>query len=103
MVRLLVLGLLASCLGCGSIVRVRGAIGSQVISGSVSTAQVSLITDQGLTITITLVTFLQNGINSSLSFCGDQSSQFIPGESVQVSFTPAQPCANVLQVIITGP
>lgn len=104
MVRLLVLVLIASSLGCGSIVRIRGAIGSQVISGTVNAAQISLITNEGLTITVTVVTFFQNGINSSLSFCGDRTSQFIPGESVETSFTPGQPCANVLQVIIiSGP
>ena len=105
--RLLVFALLAAGLvtfcGCGTNFRVSGAINPQFITGTVSSAQVLVVTDGGVLITVTLVTFEQQGIASSMNFCGNQTSQFVPGDFVEASFTPGQPCASVLQIIINGP
>jgi hypothetical protein len=103
--RLLVFALTAVSLGwsgCGTSFYVRGAINSQIIRGTVSAVEISIVTDSGVMLTVTLVTFLQGGNLTTVNFCGDQTSQFLPGQFVEASFTPGQPCASVLQ-IINGP
>ncbi len=105
--RLLVLAVLAFVLplapGCGTNFVIRGALNSQVISGNVGSVQVSFIDNGEVLVTITVVTFVQEGASSTMNFCGDQSSQFVPGDFVQASFTPGTPCNSVLQVSVNGP
>jgi hypothetical protein len=105
--RLLVLALITASLttwgGCGASFFVRGALNSQIITGTVHTAAVSVITSEGVVITVTLVTFIQSGNPATITFCGDQTSQFISGQLVAATFTPGQLCASVLQIVVTGP
>ncbi len=106
MKRLLSLILAASlaqvCAGCGNIF-IRGAIqpGFSSITGSVSIVQLTVVTgDNGTTVQVTFVTFVQNGMLSTISFCGDQTSQFPLQQLLRTDFNPGQLCANIIVVVI---
>ena len=106
MKRLLCISLLA-CLvttltGCGNIF-FRGALPgvSSSVSGAVSVVQLSaVIGENGTTVQITLVTFLQGGTSSTIGFCGDRRSQFPMQQTVRAEFNPGQTCASIVSVVI---
>ena len=97
----LVLCLAAISPGCGNVF-IGGAIHPAVstITGTVSFIQVNTIISSGSVTQVTFVTFLSNGTTSSIGFCGDQSSQFPLNQTVTMNFTPGQPCATLVLVVI---
>jgi hypothetical protein len=100
--------LLAVCLvlvlaGCGNVF-IRGALpgGISSVSGAVSFIQLTAIIGQnGTTVDVTFVTFLQNGASSTIGFCGDQRNRFSMEQSVRANFTPGQTCASIVAIVIT--
>jgi hypothetical protein len=104
----LLAGLLAVCLtclcaSCGNVFIDGGFQARQSsLSGTVSFVEVNTVISGGMSIEITFVTFFQNGISSSMNFCGDQSSQFPLNQTVTTNFTPGQPCATLVIVVIVG-
>lgn len=90
--------LLISASGCGSKFFIRGAINTDTVSGTVSTVQITSVSDSGTFVTVTLVTFLQSGMPSSVNFCGDQRAKFPLDTFVRASFTKSQACADILQI-----
>jgi hypothetical protein len=100
--------LLSVCLvlisaGCGNVF-IRGALpgGVSSISGSVSFIQLTaIIGDNGTTVDVTFVTFLQDSASSTIGFCGDQRDRFSMQETVRANFTPGQTCASIVTIVIT--
>ena len=100
--------LLAVCLvlvsaGCGNVF-VRGALpgATSSVSGLVSVVQISaIIGDNGTTVQVTFVTFLQGGASSTIGFCGDERSRFPVQQTIRADFTPGQTCASIVAIIIT--
>jgi hypothetical protein len=97
----LVVPLLLFSTGCGNIF-VRGAIETRsTIQGSVSIVQLgNVLNGTGGTVQVTFVTFLQNGISSTIAFCDDQANLFLLDQTVRVNFSPGQSCATVIVVVI---
>ena len=98
----LVVCLVTTLNGCGNVF-VRGALpgGVSSINGSVSVVQLSaVIGENGTTVQVTFVTFLQAGASSTIGFCGDQRSQFPVQKTVRAEFNPGQPCANIVTIVI---
>jgi hypothetical protein len=97
---LLVLSLLLLSTGCGKVF-IRGAIeAGSTIQGSVSLVQLGNALSGMETVQVTFVTLLQNGISSTIGFCGNQTTLFPLNQTVRVTFNPGQPCATVLAVVI---
>jgi hypothetical protein len=92
--------LLAALCGCGSKFFVRGAINTGTVSGTVSAVELSIVSDNGASVTVTLVTFLESGMPNSMNFCGDQRSLFPLDQFVRASFTPTPECASIVQITI---
>ena len=105
MQRLLIILLLASlCVNvtaCGNVF-VRGALlTNSSISGSVSIVQLSSVIDgSGSSVQVTLVTFLQEGTSSSMTFCGNQTSLFPLNQTVRAQFNLGGSCATIVTVVI---
>lgn len=96
----LVVALLLFSTGCGNVF-IRGDIQGSIIQGSVSTVQLgNVLNETGETVQVTFVTFLENGISSSLTFCNDQTALFPLDQTVRVNFNPAQPCATIIVVVV---
>jgi hypothetical protein len=92
----LILALLLLSTGCGDAF-IRGAIQTgSTIQGTVGVVQ--LDTDEA--IEVTFVTLVQNGISSTIGFCGDQSALFPLDQIVRVNFNPGTQCATVIAVVI---
>ncbi len=72
------------------------------ITGTVTFVEVNNVISGGTSVEVTFVTFLQDGLSSSMTFCGDQSSQFPLNQAVTTNFNPGQPCATLVIVIIIG-
>ena len=89
---------LATCMmvtlaGCGSVFFVGGAInpGTSTVIGIVSVVQISaVIGDNGSTVQVTFVTFLNNGSSSTVGFCGDERDRFPMQQTVRANFTPGR-------------
>ncbi|HET7207881.1 MAG TPA: hypothetical protein VFI95_15000 [Terriglobales bacterium] len=94
---LLVLLAVSALPGCGNVF-IRGAINPGFVRGTVSVLQLSTAFDNGVFLTVTLVTFEQSSTATTLTFCGDQSSMFLVNNFFQVSFTPGTPCDSILQI-----
>jgi hypothetical protein len=100
---LLVVCLVATLTGCGNIF-VRGILPGNVssVSGTVSIVQLSFVMgDNGSTVQVTFVTFLQEGTSSTLGFCGDQLDRFPMQQTVRADFNPGQTCDNIVTIVIT--
>lgn len=94
-----VAGLILSCAGCGAVF-IGGAITPGLtFKGTVSAAQLSAVNGN---VQVTFVTFLQNGLSSSMTFCGNQTNFFPPNQTVQVNFNSGQPCATLVLVVVIG-
>jgi hypothetical protein len=96
----LVTCLVVTLAGCGNVF-VSGAVtgGSSSVIGAVSIVQFSaIIGENGTTIQVTFVTFLENGTSSTVGFCGDQRSRFPMQQTVRTEFNPGRSCANILDV-----
>lgn len=89
--------------GCGSF-RISGALNPASVSvanGTVSFVQFTAIFDNNMSmVNVTVVTLSALSGNTTLTFCGNQSSQFTMSTSVQISFTPSQPCSTLVAVIV---
>jgi hypothetical protein len=97
----LALLLLTTSLGCGDVF-FRGALQTSTISGTISVVQLSVVVaGDGTNVSVTFVTFLQAGTSTTIGFCGDQRSQFPMNQFIRATFTPGQPCASVVQIVIT--
>jgi hypothetical protein len=97
------LGLVITLTGCGNIF-VRGALPGNVstISGTVGTVQLTVVIgNDGATVQVTFVTFLQSGAASTVGFCGDRRDQFPLDQTVRAEFNPGQPCASIVTIVIT--
>ncbi len=88
--------------GCGNVF-VRGFWngGTQTVSGTVSIVQLSFVVDGNVSTQVTVITFTDNFASSTVSFCGDQRTQFPLNDFVQATFAPGQPCSNLFNVVIT--
>ncbi|HMH06173.1 MAG TPA: hypothetical protein VK513_05205 [Terriglobales bacterium] len=98
----LVLCLVPTLPGCGNVF-IRGALPavSSSVSGSVSVVQLTaVIGENGTTVQVTFVTFLQAGASSTVGFCGDQRSQFPLQQTVRANFNPGQTCASIVTIVI---
>lgn len=102
----LLAALLALCLGiassgCGNVF-IGGGFqpGFSTITGTVSFIEVNTVISNGTFVEVTFVTFFANGVSSRIGFCGDQSSQFPLNQTVTTNFTPGQPCATLVVVVI---
>lgn len=83
---------------CGNFM-IQGAINTnaQTANGMVSFVQLTFVNGD---VQVTIVT-LQNSFGASnFTFCGDQTSQFPVNDQVKATFTAAQPCSNLLNVVI---
>ena len=98
----LLLCLVLTLPGCGNIF-IRGALpaSSSSVSGTVSVVQLSaVIGENGTSVQVTFVTFLQSGLSSTVGFCGDQRDQFPMQQIVRAAFNPGTPCASILTIVI---
>ena len=95
---LLVVGLSLFGVGCGNTF-FGGAIrpGVSTVSGFVSIVQLTVVDGN---VQVTFVTFLDNGISSTLAFCGDQRSRFPMNENVRTNFNPGQPCGSIVTIVV---
>jgi hypothetical protein len=94
--------LLATITACGNVF-FRGALpgAPSSISGAVSVVQLSaIIADNGTTVQVTFVTFLQAGTSSTIGFCGDERSRFPLEQTVRAEFNPGQTCASVVTIVM---
>jgi hypothetical protein len=88
--------------GCGDVF-VRGSwnSGTQTVSGFVSVVQLTIvISGDNVSTQVTVVTLTNHFNSSTISFCGDQRTQFPLNQFVQANFLPGQPCANLFTVAI---
>ncbi len=102
LIALLSSSLFLTCSGCGNVF-FRGALGGGNVvttTGFVSVVEFTTVFGNGTSTQGTVVTFLFNGTSSTLTFCGDQRSQFPMNQLVRANFTPSQPCDNLLLVVI---
>jgi hypothetical protein len=99
--RLLFLPLFLLVAGCGAI-RVSGALNASNTSTSIGTVSfvhfTAIFGSNGTLINVTIVTLVAPPANT-LTFCGNQSSQFTMNTAVQVSFMPGQSCSNLISVV----
>jgi hypothetical protein len=100
--RLWLLPFLLLLVGCG-VIRISGAINptnATVVAGTVSFVQFTAIFDStGTLINVTVVTLAVPQATNTLTFCGNQASQFTMNSAVQISFTPTtQACSNLISV-----
>jgi hypothetical protein len=98
----LLLCLVLSLPGCGNIF-IRGSLpaGSSTVSGLISVVQLSAVVgENGTTVQVTFVTFVQFGASSTVGFCGDQRSQFPIQQTVHTDFNPGTQCASIVEIVI---
>jgi hypothetical protein len=96
------LALLLPIPGCGNVF-VSGFtnFGAQTVSGFVSIVQVTVVINgNNVSTQITVVTFTNNFASSTVSFCGDQRTQFPLNDFAQATFLPGQPCSDLFNVVI---
>src|SRR5437868_14631096 len=99
---LLPICLITTLTGCGNIF-VRGALppAFSTVSGAVSVVQLSAIVgENGTTVQVTFVTFLQDGTSSTIGFCGDKRSEFPMQQTLRAEFRPGSPCASIVTIVI---
>jgi hypothetical protein len=96
------LALLLLIPGCGNVF-VSGFtnFGAQTVSGFVSVVQFTIVVNgNNVSTQVTVVTFTNNFTSSTMSFCGDQRTQFPLNDFAQATFMPGQPCADLVNVAI---
>jgi hypothetical protein len=96
--------LIVTLAGCNSVFFVGGAInpGTSSVIGTVSVVQISaVIGDDGSTVQVTFVTFLNNGSSSTVGFCGDERDRFPMQQTVRANFTPGRTCASIVTIVVT--
>jgi hypothetical protein len=105
--QLFLASLLLLVTGCGSSFRIAGGLNvpaMSVVAGTVSFVQFTAIFDSsGALVNVTIVTLATTPTPSTLTFCGNQTSQFTMTHSVQVSFNPGTSvCSNLVSVVNRG-
>ena len=96
------LALLLLIAGCGNVF-VRGSLngGTRTVSGVVSIVQLTVVvTGDNASTQVTVVTLANNFATSTVSFCGDQRTQFPLNGFARATFLPGQPCADLFNVVI---
>ncbi len=89
--------------GCGTyfVGFVSNPAGSQTISGTVSTVQLTSTRDiTGETIILTAVTFMNSATATTINFCGDQRKEFSADQEVQVEFNTGVYCSRLWTVVV---
>jgi hypothetical protein len=72
---------------------------SSTANGTVSFVHFTAIfNDAGTLINVTVVTLATPPLNNTLTFCGNQTSQFPMSTAVQISFVPNPTCASLVSV-----
>ena len=105
--QLFLASLLLLVTGCGRSFRIAGGLNvpaMSVVAGTVSFVQFTAIFDSsGALVNVTIVTLATTPTPSTLTFCGNQTSQFTMTHSVQVSFNPGTSvCSNLVSVVNRG-
>lgn len=97
----LIISALVVSTGCGNVF-IRGAtVTDSTLTGSVSFVQLgNIVNGSGGTVQVTFVTFVQNGLSSTIGFCDNQTNLFPLDETVRVNFNPGQPCATIILVVV---
>jgi hypothetical protein len=67
----------------------------QTANGTVSTVQFTFMNGSS---SVTIVTLANQSAANTLSFCGDQRSQFPVDTIVKATFTPGMNCDNLISV-----
>ena len=93
---LLAFGLVLLLVGCGGITSFGFQSNFQAVSGTVSSAHLSIINGN---VQITVITLQTNGSFNQFSFCGDHVQQFPMDTSVTVNFNPGQNCNQIIAVV----
>jgi hypothetical protein len=71
------------------------------MSGKITAVSLVMLNEtNGNILTTTAVTLVNAGLSSTVSFCGNQVSQFSISAVVQVTFTPADPCSVLGKVVV---
>ncbi|HWC19760.1 MAG TPA: hypothetical protein VG498_22295, partial [Terriglobales bacterium] len=100
--QLLLMPVLLLLMGCGN-VYISGALNASstsLASGTVSFVKFTAVFDsKGTLVNVTVVTLVQPPSANTLTFCGNQTSQFAMNSSVQVSFTSGQTCSGLISVV----
>jgi hypothetical protein len=89
--------------GCGAyfVGFVSNPGGTQTISGTVSTTELSFVPDiTGETIMLTAVTFLNPGTATTINFCGDQRRKFVVDHDVRADFNTGVFCSILVAVVV---
>jgi hypothetical protein len=90
--------------GCGNVFisgALPGTLAPSSVSGAISVVQLSaVIGENGTTIQVTFVTFLQGATSSTIGFCGDRRDQFPMQQTVRAEFKPGQSCASIVTIAI---
>jgi hypothetical protein len=107
LIQLFLASLLLLVAGCGTSFRISGALNVpaiSVVAGTVSFVQFTAIFDSsGTLVNVTIVTLATTPAPSTLTFCGNQTSQFTMTRSVQVSFNSGTSvCSNLVSVVNRG-
>ena len=75
--------------------------GTQTATGFVSIVQLTVVVvADNVSTQVTVVTLTNNFGSPTLSFCGDERSQFPLNNLVQATFQPGQPCSDLFNVVI---
>jgi hypothetical protein len=90
--------------GCGQVF-VGFTSNPQIPSSSTSGAIIAVVLGftndlNGNQVTLTTVTFLNNGFTSTFKFCGDQRQRFPIDQVVRANFTPGNACENLVIVVL---
>ncbi len=94
--------LIMTLAACGNIF-IRGAFPGDLSSvrGSVGVVQLSAVMgENGTTVQVTFVTFLQDSAATTIGFCGDQREHFQMQQTVLADFRPGHPCASIVTIVI---
>ncbi len=68
----------------------------QAVSGTVSSAHLSIVDGN---VQITIVTLQMSGSFNQFAFCGDHVQQFPTSTSLTVHFNPGQSCNQIIVVV----
>ena len=89
--------------GCG-VFFIGGTIVPTTVQGTISTVQLATVVNgTGGTVQVTMVTFLQVGTSTTITFCDDQTDRFKLNQLVTVNFHPHRPCASLIAVLLITP
>ena len=75
-------------------------IPSNSVSGIVIVINLGSVNDFNFQpVTVTTVSFKNNGLSNTVNFCGDQKNQFHLNETVRADFAPGTLCSNLVAVV----